>query len=117
MQFSLRNLILVTTTVAFCLVFAGRDANKGSVVVDQQSEQFIYSWLGEQGINDYESYSSSGVTHFYFLDANQRSSIEDSIERDALVKGYSFKIIHRTYLPPFSSVRIVNPEASLSSND
>jgi hypothetical protein len=117
MQFSLRNLILVTTTLAVCLVFAERDANKGSVVVDQQNEQFIYSWLGEQGINAYESYSSSGVTHFYFLDAIQRSSIEDAIERDALVKGYSFKIIHRTYLPPFSSVRIVNPEASVSSND
>lgn len=117
MQFSLRNLILVTTTIAFCLVFAGRDANKGSVVVGQQNEQFIYSWLGEQGINAYESYSSSGFTHFSFLDANQRSSIEDAIEKDALVKGYRFKIIHRTILPPFSSVRIVNPEASLLNKD
>ncbi|MEO8269668.1 MAG: hypothetical protein ABI557_08110 [Aureliella sp.] len=117
MQFSLRNLILVTTTVAFCSVFAGRDANKGSVVVGQQDENFIYSLLGEQGINAYESYSSSGITHFYFLDANQRGSIEDAIEMDALVKGYSFKIIHRTILLPFSSVRIVNPEASLLNND
>ncbi len=117
MQFSLRNLILVTTAVAFCLVFARRDANKGSVVVNLQNEQFVYSLLGEQGINTYESYSSLGFTHFYFPDANKRSSIEEVIEKDALVKGYSFKIIHRTYLPPFSSVRIVNPEASLSSND
>lgn len=117
MQFSLRNLILVTMTVAFCLVFARRDANKGSVVVSQQHEQFVYSLLGEQRINAYESYSSVGFTHFYFLDANKRSSIEDAIERDALVKGYSFKIMHRTFLPPFTSVRIVNTGASSSSLD
>lgn len=117
MQFSLRNLILLTTTVAFCLVFAGRDANRGSVVVDQQNEQFIYSWLGAQGINAYESYSSSGVTHFYFLDANTRRSIEEAIEKDALVRGYKLKIIHRTFLPPFRSVRIVNPETRLLNKD
>lgn len=117
MQFSLRNLILATAAIAVCLVFAGRGAEKGSVVVSQQYEQFVYSLLAEQGINAYESYSSSGFTHFYFRDENKRSSIEEAIEKDALVKGYSFKILHRTILPPFSSVRIVNPEASLSNND
>jgi hypothetical protein len=117
MQFSLRNLILVTAAVAFCLVFAGRDAKKGSVVVSQQNEDFVYSLLGEQRINAYESYSSSGFTHFYFLDANKRSSIEEAIEKDALVRGYKLKIMHRTFLPPFRSVRIVNAEVSLSGTD
>lgn len=117
MQFSLRNLILVTAAVAFCLVFAGRDVNRGSIVVDQQNEDFVYSLLGEQRINAYESYSSSGVTHFYFLDANTRRSIEEAIEKDALVRGYKLKIIHRTFLPPFRSVRIVNAEVSLSGTD
>ncbi len=116
MQFSLRNVILVTAAVAFCLVFSGRDAKKGSVIVSQQNEQFVYSLLGEQGINAYESYSSSGFTHFYFLDANKRSSIEEAIERDALVRGYNRKIKHRKILPPFSSVTIVNAEVSRSGN-
>ncbi len=116
MQFSLRKLILLTAAVAFCLMFAERETNKGSVVVGQQNEQFVYSLLGEQRVDAYESYCSSGFTHFNFLDANSRSSIEEAIEKDALGKGYKLKIMHRTFLPPFLSVRIVNAEVSHSGN-
>lgn len=116
MQFSIRTLILATAAVAFCLMLAGRDTRKGSVIVSQQYEQFVYSLLARQGINNYESYSSSGITRFHFLDANERSSIEEAIERDALEKGYSFKIKHRTIFPPFNLVKIVNAEGHLSDN-
>ena len=108
--------MLATAAVAFCLVFAGRGANKGSVIVSQQNEQFVYSLLAERGINAYESHSSSGFTHFYFLDTNERSSIEEAIEKDAFARGYNLKIKHRTILPPFWSVKIVNAEVSISGN-
>jgi hypothetical protein len=81
MQLSIRTLILATAAVAFCLMFARRDTKKGSVIVSQQYEQFVYSLLAKQGISDYETYSSSGFTRFHFLDANERSSIDESIER------------------------------------
>ncbi len=116
MQFSIRNLIMATAAVAFCMVFAGRDSKKGSVIVSQQNDQFVEFVLAEHGIRSFESCSSSGVTRYYFPDANERSSIEEVIEKDALERGYSLKIKHRTILPPFSSERIVNAEVGFSGD-
>lgn len=80
---------------------------EGSVFIDFSQSARLKTILSDRK-DSWTTKSVLGGDRFYFRNPFSLMSVEDRIEKDAHLNGYSVIIEYRTLLPPYRRVRSIN---------